>query len=158
MARKKRDMTEVVPLRQKAPARMYTEEERERVVNQVFEWFPDGVTIAQASRRLKMPERTVRSWVTGIPEYRERYLAARPMLGNALAEEALQIARTSTSQTTSTDRVLIETLKWMASKCAPEDYGDRQVVVNQGEQTLKVQVLEEEGAKRYPRAVATLAQ
>jgi len=127
-------------------------------VTQVLDWFPDGVTISQASRRLRVPERTVRNWVTGDPVYRERYLAARPMLGNALAEEALQIARTSTSQTTSTDRVLIETLKWMASKCAPEDYGDRQVVVNQGEQTLKVSVVEEEGPKRYPRAVATLAQ
>ena len=77
----------------------------------------------------------------------------RPLLGAAFAEEAIRVARESTSQTTAMDRVLIDTLKWAAAKAAPVEYGEKQVVEHQGQQTLQVKVLEEDAPVRNVKAL-----
>jgi hypothetical protein len=82
-----------------------------------------------------------------------RYQRSRPMLGAALAEEAIRVARESTAATTAMDRVLIETLKWAASKSAPMEYGDKQMVEHQGSQTIQVKVVEEDREGRNPRVL-----
>jgi len=75
-----------------------------------------------------------------------RYRRARVLMGNALAEEAIQIARDSVNDTVMVDRLTVDTLKWASSKAAPQDYGDKQVVEHQGSQTISVKVLEEDRA------------
>jgi hypothetical protein len=77
----------------------------------------------------------------------------KPMLGQALAEEAILVARESTSSTTATDRVLIETLKWAASKANPVEYGDKQTIEHQGMQTLQVKVVEDDIPVRSAKAL-----
>ncbi|MBU6367906.1 MAG: hypothetical protein KJT01_16955, partial [Gemmatimonadetes bacterium] len=74
-----------------------------------------------------------------------RYQRMKTMMGQAMAEEAIRVARESTSQTTATDRVLIETLKWAASKANPAEYGEKQTVEHQGSQQLQVKIVEEGG-------------
>jgi hypothetical protein len=77
----------------------------------------------------------------------------KTMLGQAFAEEAILVARESTSSTTATDRVLIETLKWAASKANPAEYGEKQTVEHQGTQTLQVKVVEDDAPVRNEKAL-----
>ena len=74
-----------------------------------------------------------------------------------MAEEAIRVARESTTQTTAMDRVLIETLKWAASKSAPAEYGEKQLVQHEGQQTLQVRVLEDEVPVRNIKALKEAA-
>lgn len=88
----------------------------------------------------------------------------RPLLGAAFAEEAIRVARESSNATSAQDRTLIDTLKWAAAKAAPAEYGEKQVVEHQGQQTLQVKVLEDEAPVRNVQALkeavvaASLAQ
>ena len=77
----------------------------------------------------------------------------RPLLGAAFAEEAIRVARESSNATSAQDRTLIDTLKWAAAKAAPMEYGEKQVVEHQGQQTLQVKVLEEDAPVRNVQAL-----
>lgn len=129
--------------------------EKAEVVEAVLEGMANGLTVAEVARKLKLQPGTVRKWMAEDEETLRRYQRARPMLGAAFAEEAIRVARGSTSATTATDRVLIETLKWAAAKAAPADYGDKQTVEHQGAQTVQIKVIEEEREVRNPKAIAT---
>lgn len=137
--------------------RKWTDEERREIVAQVFEGMTNGHTVADTCRRLKLNPGTVRKWLAGDAEWTAEYQRCRPMLGAALAEEAIRVARESTTQTTAMDRVLIETLKWAAAKSAPTEYGEKQVVQHEGQQTLQVKVLEDEVPVRNVKALKEAA-
>lgn len=121
-------------------------EDRAVVVEAVLSGMPEGHTLAQTCKRLGARAGTVRMWIARDEGWRREYLALRPMLGAALAEEAIRVARESTTQTTAMDRVLIETLKWAAAKSAPAEFGERQVVQHEGAQELRIKVVEDGGA------------
>ena len=137
--------------------RKWTDDERREIVAQVFEGMTNGHTVADTCRRLKLNPGTVRKWLAGDADWSAEYQRCRPMLGAALAEEAIRVARESTSQTTAMDRVLIETLKWAAAKSAPAEYGEKQVVQHEGQQTLQVRVLEDEVPVRNVKALREAA-
>lgn len=130
-----------------------TMEERREVLAQVLEGMSNGKTVADTARLLKIPAGRIRTWLVRDPELYEEYRRMRPLLGAAFAEEAIRVARESTSQTTAMDRVLIDTLKWAAAKAAPVEYGEKQVVEHQGQQTLQVKVLEEDAPVRNVKAL-----
>lgn len=103
---------------------------------------------AEAKRHgISVTPGTVRTWFALDEGLVARYQRMKPLLGQAFAEEAVQIARDSTRHSTVEDKLLIETLRWAASKMAPLEFGDRQVVEHQGNQTLKVEIVEEEAPK-----------
>lgn len=103
---------------------------------------------AEAKRHgISVTPGTVRTWFALDPALVERYQRMKPLLGQAFAEEAVQIARDATRFSTVEDKLLIDTLRWAASKMAPAEFGDRQVVEHQGNQTLKVEIVEEEAPK-----------
>jgi hypothetical protein len=118
--------------------------ERAAIIEQVLDGMTNGKTVAEVARSLKLAPGTVRRWLTEDEDTYRQYLRVRPMLGAAFAEEAIRVARESTSQTTAMDRVLIETLKWAAAKAAPMEYGEKQTVEHQGAQTIQVKVVEED--------------
>ncbi len=128
-------------------------DEREAILAQVFEGMTNGRTVADTARLLKINPGTIRRWIALDPEVTAEYQRLRPLLGAALAEEAIRVARESTSQTTAMDRVLIETLKWAASKSAPAEYGEKQTVQHEGQQTLQVKVLEDDVPVRNVKAL-----
>lgn len=97
-------------------------------------------------RGISVTPGTVRTWFALDEALVEQYRRMKPLLGQAFAEEAVQIARDSTRMSNTEDKLLIETLRWAASKMAPMEFGDRQVVEHQGNQTLKVEIVEEEAA------------
>jgi O-phosphoseryl-tRNA(Cys) synthetase len=54
------------------------------------------------------------------------------------------VARESTNQSATKDRLLVDTLKWAAAKASPSEFGDKQTVEHQGAQEIKVRVVEDE--------------
>ena len=147
----------VVAKRKRGGQEKWTLAERTAIVAQVFEGMTNGHTVADTCRRLKLNPGTVRKWIAAEAAWTAEYQRCRPMLGAALAEEAIRVARESTTQTTAMDRVLIETLKWAASKSAPAEYGEKQLVQHEGQQTLQVRVLEDEVPVRNIKALKEAA-
>lgn len=117
--------------------------DRAAVLEAVLEAMARGETVEAASRAQGCAGGTVRQWFAGHEEWRVRYREARLLQGQAMAEEAVRIARDATNYSTPADKLLIETLKWAASKANPAEYGEKQTVEHQGQQTLQVKIVEE---------------
>ena len=137
----------------KTPARALDEGAKLALCERVLAAMAEGKTLSQTVRKVAEAERvsvtpgTVRTWFALDDDLLDRYRRMKPLLGQAFAEEAVQIARDSTRMSNTEDKLLIETLRWAASKMAPLEFGDRQVVEHQGNQTLKVEIVEEEAPK-----------
>jgi transposase-like protein len=131
----------------------HTPEERREIVAQVLVGMANGRTVADTAREVKVRAGTIRQWIARDPEVYEEYRRMRPLLGAAFAEEAIRVARESSNATSAQDRTLIDTLKWAAAKAAPIEYGEKQVVEHQGQQTLQVKVIEEEMPVRNIQAL-----
>jgi hypothetical protein len=121
------------------------EAEKAAVLENALEGMMEGKTLQEVCKGMAMPPSTVRRWLVTDEAWRHRYATARLAQGQAMAEEAIQVARESTNHSSAADRLLIETLKWAASKANPAEYGDRQTVEHQGAQTLQIRVLESDG-------------
>jgi hypothetical protein len=134
-----------------------TPAERRGVLEQVLEGMANGKTVADTARLLKIDPGTVRQWLVRDPAMYAEYQRMRPLLGAAFAEEAIRVARESTNQTSAQDRTLIDTLKWAAAKSAPTEYGDKQVVQHEGQQTLQVKVVEDDVPVRNVKALREAA-
>ena len=142
----------------------HSEDEKRVILMQVLEGMASGRTVADTAREVKVKAGTIRQWIARDPEVWAEYKRMRPLLGAAFAEEAIRVARESSNATSAQDRTLIDTLKWAAAKAAPAEYGEKQVVEHQGQQTLQVKVLEDEAPVRNVQALkeavvaASLAQ
>lgn len=143
----------------------WTEQERREAVELVLDGMAEGKTLADTVRDIARGQRKagklgaeiltqgqVRRWVVEDETQFAQYQRMKRMLGQAFAEEALHIARESTTATTALDRVLIDTLKWAASKANPSEYGEKQTVEHQGAQTLQVRIVEDDVPLRNPKA------
>ena len=143
----------------------WTEQERREAVELVLDGMAEGKTLADTVREIAKGQRKagktnaevltqgqVRRWVVEDEAQFAQYQRMKRMLGQAFAEEALHIARESTTSTTALDRVLIDTLKWAASKANPSEYGEKQTVEHQGAQTLQVRIVEDDVPLRNPKA------
>lgn len=142
----------------KKPAE-WSQEDREAIVERVLAGMAEGKTltdtVAVLKRTLEEPlsPGVVRRWIVADEGWFLRYQRTKTMLGQAFAEEALLVARESTSSTTATDRVLIETLKWAAAKANPVEYGEKQTIEHQGAQTLSVKIVEDDMPVRNMQAL-----
>jgi len=129
-----------------------TEAEREALVEQVLAGMAQGKTLQEtveernwqvAGAKYGKPgcilPGTVREWVVGKEAWFVRYQKTRRLMGQAFAEEAIHVARKSTTNTTATDRVLIETLKW--------------AVEHQGSPVLQVKIVEDDAPVRNEQAL-----
>jgi hypothetical protein len=136
------------------------------MVERVLDGMAEGKTLAESVAEMARAERKagktgaevitagrVRRWIAEDEAYFSLYQRMKRMLGQAFAEEALRIARESTTSTTAMDRVLIETLKWSAAKANPVEYGEKQTVEHQGSQTLSVKIVEDDAPVRNIHAL-----
>ena len=126
----------------KLPAE-YTPEERREVCREVFAKMAEGVWVGHTATALGLRVGTVRLWIAQEPKMFAEYQRLKAVLGQAFAEEALQVARTSTVGSFQRDRLLVDTLKWSAAKANPLEFGDKQVVEHSGGQELRIKVVEE---------------
>ena len=137
----------------------WTDVERAAVVERVLEGMAEGHTLSETVSAVssaleeKLSAGLVRRWIISQEEWFQRYQKTKTMLGQAFAEEAILVARESTSSTTAMDRVLIETLKWAAAKANPVEYGEKQTVEHQGAQTLSVKIVEDDAPVRNQKAL-----
>ena len=130
-----------------------TPAQKELVIAQVLDGMASGQTLQDAAKASNVSASTVRQWIMADEESYRLYVKARLMQGQAMAEEAIRVARDTTNSSSASDRLLIETLKWAASKANPQEYGDKQTVEHQGAQTLQVKVIEDDVPVRNARAV-----
>lgn len=145
----------------------WTQAQRDEVLLLVMQGMAEGKTLQETVEReqrrlgVQEPERypgkltpgLVRGWLVLDEEWFRRYQRGKVLMGQAFADEAVVTARESSSNTTATDRVLIETLKWAAAKANPVEFGEKQTVEHQGAQTLQVKIVEEEGTVRNVQAL-----
>lgn len=110
----------------------------------------DGELLCDICHPARMPSRdTVRRWQSDHGAFRERYALARDQQADALAEEAIHIARHADTDSVTVCRLQIDTIKWLVAKIAPRRYGDKLVP----DATVKVSIGEaiEKGRERVRR-------
>lgn len=129
------------------------------VVEAVLDGMAEGHTLQETVKRVAkargeaLTPGAVRRWIVAEEAWFLRYQRTKTLLGQAFAEEAILVARESTSSTTAMDRVLIETLKWAAAKANPVEYGEKQTIEHQGAQTLSVKIVEDDAPVRNVMAL-----
>ena len=134
-------------------------EKQAEIVEAVLDGMAEGHTLHETVKRVAktrgeaLTPGAVRRWIVADEGYFLRYQRTKTLLGQAFAEEAILVARESTSGTTATDRVLIETLKWAAAKANPVEYGEKQTIEHQGAQTLSVKIVEDDAPVRNVMAL-----
>ena len=110
----------------------------------------DGELLCDICRPARMPSRdTVRRWQVEHGPFRDRYAVARDQQADALAEEAIQIARSADADSVAVCRLQIDTIKWLIAKIAPRRYGEKVVP----DATVKVSIGDaiEKGRERVLR-------
>lgn len=93
----------------------------------------EGQSLNAICKAYDMPNiNTVYDWREAHPEFNRRYARARCDQADTHTEEMLDVARASRSSKTSEEvqsaRLLVDTLKWRASKMKPGTYGDKLMV------------------------------
>ena len=134
--------------RSQKPSREWTVDERDAVVEAVFEGMSEGKTLSETVADYNVTEGTLRRWITRDEDLFWEYLAARALMAQSLAEEALRVARAATNVSASSDRLKIDALQWAATKMNPREFGDKQLIQQEGKQTVEIRVVEEEPEKK----------
>lgn len=92
-------------------------------------------------------EGTVYGWIASVPEFAESYARARQARAHSRAEDidevTDQIRRGELDPTSG--RVVIDAMKWQASKEAPRVFGDKLELAGNAEQPLTVLVQRKAG-------------
>lgn len=136
-----------------------TEGEREAILERVFGMMCEGMSVEECGPVVGVKPGTLRQWVLrGSPELQKKYWEARRLWGSALAEQAVVVAKESVNQTSTVDKLKIDTFLRLAGKANPAEYGEKQVVEHQGAQKLEIVVREEEKPVRGMTATAQLTE
>ncbi len=86
-----------------------------------------GETVLGLARTLGISHTAFYDWVDRGGEARAAALArARARGGQSLAEQTLDIADNASPQEAQVAKLRVDTRRWLASKMAPDEYGDKQ--------------------------------
>ena len=86
-----------------------------------------GETILSLARSLGISHTAFYDWIERGGEARASALArARARGGRSLAEQTLEIADNASPQEAQVAKLRVDTRRWLASKQAPDEYGDKQ--------------------------------
>lgn len=102
----------------------------------LLEKIASGMTMAGLARELKISNLSLYHWIRKDPDREERFRQARAIAADQWADECLDIADASDSVSANSDRLKIETRKWLAGVTNPERFQAKpttavQVNVNQ---------------------------
>ena len=102
----------------------------------LLEKIASGLTMAGLARELKISNLSLYHWIRKDPDREERFKQARAIAADQWADECLDIADASDSVSANSDRLKIETRKWLAGVTNPERFQAKpttavQVNVNQ---------------------------
>ena len=91
----------------------------------VFDLIAKGTTVQNVCKHFKVGNRALYKWLDKEPGRRERYLEARVAYAQQLADEALDIADSTQPGYEQTNKLRIETRKWLAAKASPREFADK---------------------------------
>ena len=131
-----------------------SQEQRTAVMELTLEGMVSGKTLQDVVQGLGYDPSIIRRWLADDGEWAAQYRKARLLQGQAMAEEAVRVARETSRSSNTEDKLLIETLKWAASKANPQEYGEKQTVEHQGAQTLSVKIVEDDAPVRNMAAMS----
>ncbi len=93
----------------------------------VLEFIANGGTVSALCKELGIGTTTFDRWLYRGGETRTvAYARARVRAGQSLAEQTLEIADAATPQEAAVAKLRVDTRRWLASKQAPDEYGDKQ--------------------------------
>ena len=93
----------------------------------ILEFIASGGTISALCKLLAIGNTTFDRWVEkGGETRRTAYARARVRAGQSLAEQTIDIADAATPQDAQVAKLRVDTRRWLASKQAPDEYGDKQ--------------------------------
>lgn len=108
----------------------------EEVMPKLFLEMADGRSVKEICVENNWPRPTINLWAHS-PKWRTMYLQAREAQGAVQGERVLEAAEKAAEERDYTKiqglRVLVDALKWSASKHSPRVYGDRVDVTSGGE-------------------------
>ena len=131
----------------------YPQEYKTDAVEKVFRGMSSGKSLSKVCREHDLPADLVRRWIISNEDYAYQYRQARLLMAQALVDKALHLAENATNHTIGRDRLEIDTLRWVAARMNPAEFGDRQIVDGNQNTTLEIRVVEEE-APLSPRQKA----
>ena len=92
----------------------------------VFDHISQGKTVDSVIKALGISIGGFYKWVDKDAKRGELLTRARTRGGQSLAEQTLEIADSATPQEAQVAKLRVDTRRWLASKMAPDDYGDKQ--------------------------------
>ena len=93
----------------------------------IFDKLSSGETVLGVARALGISHTAFYDWVDRGGEARAAALArARARGGQSLAEQTLEIADEASPQEAQVAKLRVDTRRWLASKMAPDEFGDKQ--------------------------------
>ena len=93
----------------------------------IMDRLSQGDTVLGVARALGISHTAFYDWVDRGGEARAAALArARARGGQSLAEQTLEIADQASPQEAQVAKLRVDTRRWLASKMAPDEYGDKQ--------------------------------
>ena len=84
-----------------------------------------GFSLRSIAKRLSFDESTFRSWVVQDAELATQYAHARQQQVEAMADQIREVADNADSTSYNAARLQVDTMKWLMSKVAPRQYGER---------------------------------
>lgn len=92
----------------------------------VFDHISQGKTVDSVIKALGVSIGGFYKWIDRDAKRGELLTRARARGGQSLAEQTLEIADTATPQEAQVAKLRVDTRRWLASKMAPDEYGDKQ--------------------------------
>jgi hypothetical protein len=92
----------------------------------VFDRVSRGDTISKIIEEIGVSVGGFYDWVERDARRTELLARARTRGGQSLAEQTLEIADNASPQEAQVAKLRVDTRRWLASKMAPDDYGDKQ--------------------------------
>ena len=98
------------------------------MLDNVLDLIADGESMREACRKLGFNRRTIIGWIDGDAAMQHRYARACEERAVCVAEDSMLEARAAAGMDAAgvaAQRLIVDTLKWHASKLAPKKYGDK---------------------------------
>ena len=92
----------------------------------VFDHISQGKTVDSVIKSLGVSIGGFYKWIDRDAKRGELLTRARARGGQSLAEQTLEIADSATPQEAQVAKLRVDTRRWLASKMAPDEYGDKQ--------------------------------
>jgi hypothetical protein len=92
----------------------------------VFDHISQGKTVDSVIKALNVSIGGFYKWIERDAKRGELLARARTRGGQSLAEQTLEIADSASPQEAQVAKLRVDTRRWLASKMAPDEYGDKQ--------------------------------